>query len=449
MTRQRVFPFLERRQRLERSFKRAIVALTALAAVLLIVGTPQGWFAARATGMRVLWAWKRSFAGAWTREDWHAEWRARRLRDVRSTRATYRAYFDHEASPEFRRVLVAAGMTPDDAVVRWSNYDWTIVLSSKVFEADDHGRSYRFRPNTRACWTRSVFLPHGLKASFLLPDTPEVRDAAAAAGLALYVDLAQSTNSWGCRGAEPDLAAAVRVLVLGDSYMQGFFVKDHQTAPEYLRESLSTTLGVPVSVLNTGHLGYSPEQYDFTLREYVGRFDPDFVVVSLYTNDFGDARAVLNGGGRGWDEAKFWIQEIQQLCRSREIGCLLAAVPDEGQLVGRRNAGFYPGGVANLSAEFGPGFIDPTEEFVDETLRLRTEAARQGKPTPLRPLYNERHDDGHFSPEGAALWGRLVARRIARLLMDPRYSRKRSPELRARFGPGPALRRDPRILVTP
>ena len=31
----------------------------------------------------------------------------------------------------------------------------------------------------------------------------------------------QTTNSWGLRGPEPDMRAAWRGIVLGDSYMQG------------------------------------------------------------------------------------------------------------------------------------------------------------------------------------------------------------------------------------
>ena len=41
-----------------------------------------------------------------------------------------------------------------------------------------------------------------------------------------------------------------------------------------------------VSILNTGHLGYSPEQYYYSLVEYADRFRPHFVVVSVFSNDF-------------------------------------------------------------------------------------------------------------------------------------------------------------------
>ena len=49
---------------------------------------------------------------------------------------------------------------------------------------------------------------------------------------------------------------------------------------------LESHLKIKVSILNTGHLGYSPEQYYYSLVEYGDRFRPHFVVVSVFGNDF-------------------------------------------------------------------------------------------------------------------------------------------------------------------
>ena len=43
-------------------------------------------------------------------------------------------------------------MTPDDAVLRWGNFNGTFLLSSRVFEPDDTGRSYRLRPHVASVW---------------------------------------------------------------------------------------------------------------------------------------------------------------------------------------------------------------------------------------------------------------------------------------------------------
>ena len=71
----------------------------------------------------------------------------------------------------------------------------------------------------------------------------------------------------------------------------------------------------PVELLNTGHLGYSVEQYYFSLVEYAGRFPPQFVVVSIFANDFaGEVNDVLEGRGGDWDEGKYWLGRIRDFC---------------------------------------------------------------------------------------------------------------------------------------
>src|SRR4029078_9091893 len=123
---------------------------------------------------------------------------------------------------------------------------------------------------------------------------------------------AQSTNSWGLRGVEPDLSAPVRGVVLGDSFMQAMFNGDEDNTPGHLERYLRSAWKVPVSILNTGHIGYSPEQYYFALCEYRDRMRPQFVVVSVCPNDFGDVGAVLRGEGDGFAEAEYWLGQIRQ-----------------------------------------------------------------------------------------------------------------------------------------
>ena len=71
--------------------------------------------------------------------------------------------------------------------------------------------------------------------------------------------------------------------------------------------------------------------------------------------------------------------------------------------------------------------IDVFNDFTDENIRQFREAARRGRRPATSPLFNGHLDDGHFSPLGCALWGRVVARRIT-LLLDPQSlaARKRS-----------------------
>jgi hypothetical protein len=412
--RQRLLPALERARVSDRQFKAAIAVLTVLAVLGLLVGTPIGRFGSISVARRLKWAALGAFGLAPSRADIDADRRARRERGIARTLETYRDFFEHDASPGLRGILRAAQMAPDEVLLRWANIDWTIILSPHVFEADDQGRAYRMRPRVRSFWLQDHTLPRGLTSFFFLPDTPTVRAAVAEAGVAIMRESYQTTNSWGCRGPEPDPAAPVRIQVLGDSFMQGLFIPDDQTPPEHLARYLATNLNTRVSVLNTGHIGYSPEQYYHTLREYFDRFRPQFVVLSVCPNDFGEARSVL-AGKADWSEAKYWLAEIQQFCRTRRTRCLLVAVPLELQLLSRDNAGYYPGQVANLWDEPRFFFLDLTDGFVAEHLRLVAKRNRADRRRPTSPLFNGDLHDDHFSPAGAALWGEAVGRRLIQI----------------------------------
>jgi hypothetical protein len=412
--RQRLLPALERARVRDRRFKAAMAVVTALAVLGLLAGTPMGRFGSLAVARRLKWAALGVLGLAPSRAEIDADWRARRQRGIARTRETYRDFFEHDASPGLCGILRAAQMAPDEVLLRWANIDWTIILSPRVFEADDQGRAYRMRPEVRSFWLQDHTLPRGLTSFFFLPDTPAVRAAVAEAGAAIMPESYQTTNSWGCRGPEPDPAAPVRILVLGDSFMQGLFVADDQTPPEHLGRYLATNLGQRVSVLNTGHIGYSPEQYYHTLREYLDRFRPQFVVLSVCPNDFGEARSVL-AGKADWSEAQYWLAEIQQFCRTRRTRCLLVTAPLEIQLVSRDNAGYYPGPLANLWDEPRFFILDLTDAFIAEHLRLVAQRNRAGRRAPTSPLFNGHLHDDHFSPAGAALWGEAVGRRLIQM----------------------------------
>ena len=212
------------------------------------------------------------------------------------------------------------------------------LLSSKIYEADDNGRSYRLRPNTKSVWLRQLTLLNGPFALLDVPDTAEVVLAARAAGAIVNENSRQTTNSWGLRGPEPNPKATRRGIVLGDSYMQGMFIGDHETPPIRLQEDLEKRWRVSVSILNTGHIGYSPEQYYYTLKEYAPGFAPDFVVVSVCPNDFGEETDVVKGNGDWWVDAEYWIGEILQYCRTREVLCVLVPIPVDYQMNTTRKA---------------------------------------------------------------------------------------------------------------
>ncbi len=393
--------FVVRAERRERAFRRGIVGATAAVVMALIAGTPGGRFVAREVGPWARGILHRMVGLPPDRERVvEALHRAQRERDMAAAR---RAMRDVATPGSAMAVfLKAARMDADSAVIRWGNVDRSIVLSSAVFEADD-ARSYHLRPGVRSVWVIGISIEKAL-GIFLIPDTAEARTAASGAGGTVVPESVQVTNSWGCRGPEPDLMAPVRVLVLGDSMMQGALVGDAESPPARLQAHLAETLEAPVSVLNTGHLGYSPEQYYRTLVAFGDRFRPHYVVISLTDNDFGQAN--------DWDEAGYWVGRIADLCNNRGWPFLLVPAPPEPMVLGRRDLLDFQSQVMRIFKRGGVTYMDPLEFFTDALLTLQNEGERRGVRR-ADPLYNlHLMGDRHFSPTGSDLWARVVGRRL-------------------------------------
>ena len=136
-----------------------------------------------------------------------------------------------KASPAMQRLMRYAGLDPDHGLLRWGNYNRTLLLPSTIFEADDTGRSYRLRPCIDAIWLREISIRSGVLMFFLVPDGPGLAEAMRGTAAIPVEESRHSTNSWGLRGPEPDLDAPLRGLVLGDSFMQGMFIGDDDTPP--------------------------------------------------------------------------------------------------------------------------------------------------------------------------------------------------------------------------
>lgn len=416
--RQRGLPFLERRERLERRFKRAILLLTCLACAGVIAGTRSGRHVSRRFALEGRSVLLRGAGLASERAVIDARRRVERQREVEQTRRIHRQVYA-EATPALRRLLDHAGLGPEDAVLRWGNYDKILLLPSKVFEADETGRAYRMRPRTRAVWVRRITLPRGLSGFFLMPDTPDLTSLVETVGASIVPNSSQTTNSWGCRGPEPELSAPLRGLILGDSNVQGIFLGEDETPVERLRLELQHRLATRVSLLNTGHLGYSPEQMYSTLLEYAPRFRPHFIVFSFCPNDFGDVFGpVVNASDL--KEAEYWTGRILDECRSRGILTVATPVPYEHQVTSKRREGDYPGRICNLLPIGSLFYCNPIEDFVDEHLRLTLETQAAATASPPSPLFNGSIEDWHMSAIGAQVWGKSVGRRLALLLEGAR-----------------------------
>ena len=413
-SRQRMMGFIERKERMERFFKWTMAFLALLGVVGLLGGIPVGRYLVRRSATATTQAGRRALGFPPSRDAIDADWRWQRERGIAFAGAIYRKVYD-EADPRMRRLLRYAGLDPEHAVVRPGNYDQIFILPSTVFLPDDTGRSYRMRPNDRTVWLKGISLPRNLSGFFLVPDRPDLPDMIAGTDAFIVPGSEQTTNSWGLRGPEPDLSAPLRGLILGDSNMQGLFVGDEETPPACLQRELEQSLKTRVALLNTGHLGYSPEQFYYTLCEYADRFRPHFVLLTFCPNDFGDGMKVLQGAG-DYEEWRYWYEAILKFCRARRIFCVTSPIPTDFQIVNVRDEGYYPGLACNAMGVGGLVYCNPIEEFVDEHLRLRNDAKREHQPFSGSPLYNGHLHDHHLSARGTALWGRALGRRLTALL---------------------------------
>jgi hypothetical protein len=119
----------------------------------------------------------------------------------------------------------------------------------------------------------------------------------------------------------------------------------------------------------------------------------------------------------GWQESCYWLEQIGQFCRTRQIPYLIVPSPAEDALLGMRDDSLYPGRVSQLLHLGGARYLYPLEAFADEDLRLRVQLRKEGQPDSPSPLFNRRLlGDNHFSPLGCALWGKLVAERLCLIL---------------------------------
>jgi len=94
-------------------------------------------------------------------------------------------------------------------------------------------------------------------------------------------------NSRGLRDREREYAAPAgrrRILILGDSFAEGFSVRLEDAVSQAL-ERLLDRPGCRCEVVNGGTVGYSTDQEYLFYREEGARYSPTIVVLFLYYND--------------------------------------------------------------------------------------------------------------------------------------------------------------------
>ncbi len=77
----------------------------------------------------------------------------------------------------------------------------------------------------------------------------------------------------------------VRVLALGDSFLEAFMVSEAETLAAQLEGQLQGRLGCRAEVINGGTVGYSTDQEYLFYRDEGHRYSPDVVILFTYHND--------------------------------------------------------------------------------------------------------------------------------------------------------------------
>ncbi len=116
---------------------------------------------------------------------------------------------------------------------------------------------------------------------------PNCEGKAAAGALKTKKDAVYKTNSLGYRGHEP-IQGKKTIVVIGDSYTEGFGLNEAETFPFKLEESFLNKAKSDWQVLNGGTLGYTPALYPLYFDRYFLELKPEIVLLNLDFTDFND-----------------------------------------------------------------------------------------------------------------------------------------------------------------
>ena len=150
-------------------------------------------------------------------------------------------------------------------------------------------------------------------------------------------DVLIQINARGLRGPDYDYAKPAgtrRVLILGDSFAEGYYVDEHETARAVLEKRLNAGPCPGWQVVNGGTIAYSTDQEYLFFREEGHRYAPDLVTLLFYHNDL-----LYNASPRGpGGEVKpyFRVQDGRLVARHETLE------PDPEGAPNRQNPGRAP-----------------------------------------------------------------------------------------------------------
>ncbi len=98
-------------------------------------------------------------------------------------------------------------------------------------------------------------------------------------------------NSFGCRGAEPEIPTAegtLRILILGDNTICGTEVDEAETVSARLQQFLTKQTTRPLEVINGGIPGYCPLLAWLKFEQDLTKLKPDVVILHVDMTDIAD-----------------------------------------------------------------------------------------------------------------------------------------------------------------
>ena len=230
------------------------------------------------------------------------------------------------------------GWTRETAVIRWGNFDGTLVLSSGVFEPDDSGRSYRFRPgdpldlvhrrdrcrgpcaSSRCPTRRRPATPSGRPGRHRARVGPGDQLVGVPGPRARHQGPAPRDRAGGfrdpgrARRRRPDAARLPRARA-----RRGGPASGRRCSMRGCSGTRPSSIITPSSASPSGCPPSSSSWGSAAMTSATGAIPAD------------------------WEEACYWLERILQFCRTRRIACLFVPWPGEDALLAIRDESIYPG----------------------------------------------------------------------------------------------------------
>lgn len=245
----------------------------------------------------------------------------------------------------------------------WDTSEGTL-LSRKMFHpVDMYGlQKYMYNPGLVK---RSFELDvDGFDRSFSMVDSPELGKALEELG-ATHVYRA-SYDRFGFRNADHELtdSCAVRVMFLGDSFTDGVYMDDRETAVNRYGHLARERGQIAACPVNTGVDGYGTLEESFIFEHYfdvVGR--PRVVIVMHFPNDVDvDENKVIDGTmadpSRAWADDLAYLRQIAQFGRQHRVNVVVAAIPLARQSANPSTRANYQDVIRRFCEREGVRFVD-------------------------------------------------------------------------------------------